>query len=258
MKTKHILVFLCTVFLLTGCASLLNEDNTFNQSLKKTDSSLHGNEDLNIETPIEFEARNEDLIKEAVHTEHEGTLQDPVPVGEYNMWAIVQSTPVFDEDNSIESESTDYLVDMKVNYSVRGEKALELYNYYAREENKREALTSSYYHDDYKDYVPESGNELMIINVSFGVMIVPDWLNSSNISFEKTKPLTMRPTFFDIITSSGVEISEGSGLFNYFEYYNLLDYKVYPGGEGTSYVVYEVPKNKEIYIGLTGVWFKTE
>ena len=83
MKTKHILVFLCTVFLLTGCTtSLLNGQNTFIQSAEQTESSSETNGDLNIETPIEFEARNEDLIKEAVRTEHEGTLQDPVPVGE--------------------------------------------------------------------------------------------------------------------------------------------------------------------------------
>lgn len=249
MKTRYILVFLCTVFVLAGCTtSRFSWEKPWEQSVEQTDSSSEIEKDLSIETPIEFESRNEDLLKETVFTTHDGTLQDPVPVGEYNLWGIVQTTPVVDENNSVVNESTEYAVEMRVNYSVRGEKALELYNYYAQEENKREALTSSYFYDDYKDYVPKSGNELIIINVSFGVITAS----------EKNKPITICPTAFDVITSSGVEISEGDGRYGYLKYYNLLDYKVYPGGEGTSYVVYEVPKNKEIYIGLTSVWFKTE
>ena len=40
------------------------------------------------ETPVEFAARMEANMKPAEWTTHEGTLKDPVPIGEFGEWGI--------------------------------------------------------------------------------------------------------------------------------------------------------------------------
>ena len=105
---------------------------------------------------------------------------------------------------------TDYTVRLKVNYSVRGEKALELYNTYQREEAEYEAAYSSYYYNSYEKYVPKRGNEL-IINLSIGA------------DSEENTPLPLAPSDFNLALSNRVRISIGKNwALNHFDYYELI------------------------------------
>lgn len=192
------------------------------------------------ESPAEFAARMEADIKPADWTSHEGTLKDPVPIGEFGEWGIYY-------ENRILDQRTDYTVRLKVNYSVRGEKALELYNTYQMEESEYEAAHSSYYYSSYEEYVPKRGNELIIINLSIGA------------DSEENTPLPLAPSDFNLATSNGVRISSGKNwTWDYFDYYELIDFELYPGGEASGNIVYEVPQGKDLYLEFVGVWFKVE
>ena len=191
-----------------------------------------------METPAEFSARMEANIKPAEWTTHEGTLKDPVPIGEFGEWGIYY-------ENRILDQRTDYTVRLKVNYSVRGGKALELYNTYQQEEAEYEAAYSSYYYNSY--YVPKRGNELIIVNLSIGA------------DSEENTPLPLAPSDFNLATSNGVRISSGKNwAWDYFDYYKLIDFELYPVVEASGNIVYEVPQGKSIYLEFVGIWFKVE
>ena len=191
------------------------------------------------ESPAEFAARMDANIRPAEWTTHEGTLQDPIPIGEYGEWGIYY-------ENNVLEERTDYTVRLKVNYSVRGDKALELYNTYQKEEADYEAAYSTYYYNSYEEYVPKRGNELIIVNLSIGV------------DSEENTPLPLAPSDFNLATSNGIRISSGKNwAWDYFDYYELIDFELYPG-EASGNIVYEVPKDKDVYLEFVDVWFKVE
>ena len=191
-------------------------------------------------TPASFEEKMSKTIASATWTTHDGTLQDPVPVGEYGEWGIYN-------ENRFLNERTDYTIRMNVNYAVRGNQVLDLYNAYTREMEDIEAATSSYYYDDYERYIPKPGNELILINITM------------EVDSDENKPLPLDPQDFDIASSSGVRYSNGKDYdWDYFEYLNLIDYSVYPGGKATGNLIFEVPKNQQVLLGFVGVWFKTE
>lgn len=173
MKRKLFASLLISVLLLTtGCESV---------SASTTNAG---------ESPAEFAARMEANVSQADWTTHDGTLQDPIPIGEYGEWGIYF-------ENNLLDERTDYTVRLQVNYSVRGDKALELYNTYQKEEADYEAAHSTYYFNSYEEYVPKRGNELMIVNLSIGV------------DSEENTPLPLAPSDFNLATSNGVRISSG-------------------------------------------------
>ena len=65
------------------------------------------------------------------------------------------------------------------------------------------------------------------------------------VDSEENKPLPLDPSDFSIATSSGVKIHGGKNFdWDFFEYYNLIDYEVYPSGEAEGYLVYEIPQIK--------------
>ena len=205
-------------------------------------SSCSSLEDISAtkEFPAEFAARMEANIKPAEWTTHSGTLNDPIPIGEFGEWGIYH-------ENRLLEERTDYIVRMKVNYSVRGDKALELYNTYQKEEAYYDAAHSSYYYNSYEEYYPKRGNELIIVNVSVG------------IDSEENTPLPLAPSDFNLATSGGVRISSGKNwAWDHFDYYNLVDFELYPGGKASGNIVYEVPQGEDIYLEFVGVWFKVE
>lgn len=192
------------------------------------------------ESPAEFELRMEEQIKPADRTTHSGTLKDPIPIGEYAEWGIYH-------ENRLLDEITDYTVRMKVNYSARGDKALKLYNAYKKEEADYEAAHSSHYFNTYQEYYPKLGNELIIVNITIG------------IDSEEDTPLDLSPSDFNFATSSGVKITSGKNwVRNNFEYYNSIDFELYPSGEASGNIVYEIPQGKDIYLEFVGVWFKVE
>ena len=191
-------------------------------------------------TPASFEEEMSKTIVPATWTTHDGTLQDPVPVGEYGEWGIYH-------ENRFLNERTDYTIRMNVNYAVRGNQVMDLYNAYTREMEDIEAATSSYYYDDYERYMPKPGNELILINITI------------EVDSDENKPHPLDPQDFDIASSSGVRYSSGKDYdWDYFEYLNLIDYAVYPGGKATGNLIFEVPKNQKVLLGFVGVWFKTE
>lgn len=192
------------------------------------------------ESPAEFALRMEEQIKPADRTTHSGTLKDPIPIGEYTEWGIYH-------ENRLLDEITDYTVRMKVNYSARGDKALKLYNAYKKEEADYEAAHSSHYFNTYQEYYPKLGNELIIVNITIG------------IDSEEDTPLDLSPSDFNFATSSGVKITSGKNwVRNNFEYYNSIDFELYPSGEASGNIVYEIPQGKDIYLEFVGVWFKVE
>ena len=191
-------------------------------------------------TPASFEEEKSKVIVPATWTTHDGILQDPIPIGEYGEWGIYH-------ENRFLNERTDYSIRMNVNYAVRGNLVLDLYNAYTREMEDIEAATSSYYFDDYERYIPKPGNELILINITI------------EVDSDENKPLSLKPQDFDIASSAGIRYSSGKNYdWDNFEYLNLIDYAVYPGGKATGNLIYEVPKNQEVLLGFVGVWFKTE
>lgn len=216
-----------------GCTSLV-------EYYSNSSTSNRSSNNIVTETPEEFEERMSSLIIPAEWTTHEGSLHDPIPLGEFGSFGIWN-------ENRFSGERTDYYIQMKVNYAVRGDKALELYNTYSKELAEYEVTKNKYSHDNYEEYIPKNGNELMIINISM------------KIDSEEKTPLPLKPTNFNIATSAGVKIPGGYEYeWDYFEYYNLIDYEVFPGGEAVGYLVYEVPKGKVIYLEFVDVWFEVE
>lgn len=193
------------------------------------------------ETPASFEEEKSKTIVPATRTTHAGTLRDPVPVGEYREWGI------YTEDRSLD-ERTDYSIRMNVNYAVRGNQVLDLYNAYTKEMKDFEVASSSYPYDDYKRYIPKPGNELILINITM------------KVDSDENRPLSLDPLKFNIVSSSGVKFSSAKNWsWDYFEYYNLVNYPIYPGGKAvTGNLIYEVPKNQEVLLEFVEEWFETE
>lgn len=224
MSLRHFAIIVFTIITLSSCTSF--QSYTSNSA--------------NSETPAEFESRMEGTISPATWTTHDGTLRDPIPVGEYGEWGIYN-------ENRFLNERTDYTIRMNVNYSLRGDKVLELYNAYTKEMDDIEAATSTYYYDDYERYIPRPGNELILINITM------------EVDSDENVPLALDPHSFNIASSSGVRYSNGKEYnWDHFEYLNLIDYSVYPGGKATGNLIYEVPKNQEILLEFVEVWFEVE
>lgn len=236
---RFVFLMLITTLLFPSCTSFQTNSGSYTYSSDIENTDISSNRGSN-ETPAEFESRMQDVIIPAIWSTHYGTLRDPIPIGEYAEWGIYH-------ENRLLNERTDYTIRMNVNYSVRGEKALELYNTYSKEVADYEAATSRYYYDDYERYIPKNGNELIIINITM------------EVDSEENKPLPLAPSDFSVATSSGVKIPGGKNYdWDYFEYYNLIDYEVYPEGEAEGYLVYEIPQGKDVYLEFAGVWFKVE
>ena len=224
MGIKHFVIIFCTIIALVSCTSFQS----------------YTSESANNETPAEFESRMQNVITPAVWSTHYGTLRDPIPIREYAEWDIYN-------ENRLLGVRTDYTIRMNVNYSLRGDKVLELYNSYTKEMDDIEAATSRYYYDDYERYIPKPGNELILLNITM------------EVDSDENVPLPLDPHDFNIASSSGVRFSNGKEYdWDYFEYLNLIDYSVYPGGQATGNLIYEVPKNQDILLEFVGVWFKVE
>ena len=66
---------------------------------------------------------------------------------------------------------------------------------------------------------------------------------------------------FMLSTASGLGVSTNDPQVNYpryLRYYNLFAGEVYPGAKITANLVYEVPVNQKILIGLADVWFRID
>lgn len=187
-------------------------------------------------TPEMFATSMEEKMQKASRTSHTGTMQDPIPQGEYTDF------PIYTRDKS--DNRHNYDIRMNVNYSLRGDAALDLYNTFLKQE-------SDYYGSSYrgeKEYLPGRGNEMMLINITVGVTTKDNW----------EVPLNIVPTHFDLVTTNGIKVSSHDDTgFGYFKYFELLDYEIMPGGEVTANLVYEVPKGKDILLGYVEHWFKT-
>lgn len=236
---RFIFLVLITVLLFSSCTSF-QTSSVYDPYSNEIESDNSSSKRAPMESPAEFEVRMEETISPATWTTHDGTLRDPVPVGEYGEWGIYN-------ENRFLNERTDYTIRMNVNYSLRGDKVLELYNAYTREMEDIEAATSSYYYDDYERYIPKPGNELILINITM------------EVDSDDNVPLALDPHTFNIASSSGVRYSTGKEYnWDNFEYLNLIDYSVYPGGRATGNLIYEVPKNQEILLEFVEVWFEVE
>lgn len=236
---RYVYLTLITILLCSSCASFQSSSvsGPYSNGIESDGSSSVRTYK---ETPADFESRMGETISPATWTSHDGTLRDPVPVGEFGEWGIYN-------ENRFLNERTDYTIRMNVNYSLRGDKVLELYNAYTKEMDDIEAATSRYYYDDYERYIPKPGNELILLNITM------------EVDSDENVPLSLDPHDFNIASSSGVRFSNGKEYdWDYFEYLNLIDYSVYPGGKATGNLIYEVPKNQDILLEFVGVWFKVE
>lgn len=182
----------------------------------------------------EIELKMLENTKTPIKTIHDGTIQDPIPVGQYTTWGIYFENRLFDERQ-------DYDVIMNVNYSIRGEQAAKLYNTYKKTAAQSKTTASNYNEDSIAQ-----GNELVIINITIGV------------ESEDNTPIRLNPTDFNIATQSGIKIPSGEYNSGYFKYHNLVDFELYPGGKATGNLVFSVPKNKEILLEYVSTWFEIE
>lgn len=232
---KNLFVVIIVALILSSCASL----NTSNYEDSALYASSGSSTQVTRQSPAEFESMMNETVKPAIWTLHNGTLRDPIPIGEYGEWDIYH-------ENRLLNERTDYTIRMNVNYAVRGDQVLNLYNAYSKEMADIEAASSRYYYNDYEKYIPKPGNELILINISM------------EVDSDENTPLPLNPHDFNIASSSGVRFSNGKDYdWDTFEYLNLIDYSVYPGGKATGNLIYEVPENQDILLEFVGVWFKT-
>ena len=181
-------------------------------------------------SPAEIDKSMSASVKDPIQTSHKGTITDPIHVGEYGEWSFWQQ-----EADSFRKHYYD--IRMNVNYSIRGTEALRLYNEF------------NYDPDDYfyEDYRPTNGYELAIINISV------------QIKSKDTVPASLSPLSFMLSTASGLGVSTNDpqvAYQRYLRYYNLFAGNVHPGAKITANLVYEVPVNQDILIGLTDVWFE--
>lgn len=230
------LLIVIIALILSSCTSLNTSDYEDANVYVNTDSSTR----ITRQSLEEFEATMSETIKPAIWTSHDGTLRDPIPIGEYGQWGIYN-------ENRLLDIRTDYTIRMNVNYAVRGDQVLDLYNAYSKEMADIEAASSRYYYDSYERYIPKPGNELILINISM------------EVDSDENTPLPLDPHDFNIASSSGIRFSNGKDYdWDTFEYLNLINYSVYPGGNATGNLIYEVPKNQEILLEFVGVWFETK
>ncbi len=174
--------------------------------------------------------------KTPVKTIHEGTIQDPISVGQYTTWGIYNENRFFNERN-------DYEITMNVNYTIRGEQAIDLYNHY---KSTISPSKNNYNSNTEVENIIAQDYELAIINITIGV--------ESN----DNSPLRLNPTDFNIATKSGIKIPSGKYNSDYLKYHNLIDFELYPGGKATGNLVFSVPKNKEILLEYVSTWFEIE
>lgn len=244
MNISRLSILLMISLVLFSCTSSQSQDYSYPQGINNNlrfTFQLPMLPDTTNVTPASYEEQKSKTIVPAIRTIHSGTLQDPVPIGEYKEWGIYHENYFFDE-------RTDYTVRMNVNYAIRGNQVLNLYNDYMKEMEDIEALTSKYYYyDGYKKYTPKPRNELILINITM------------EVDSDEGKPLSLEPQNFDVASSDGIRFPSGKNYdWDNFEYLNLIDYSIFPGGKATGNLIYEVPKNQEIVLGFVGVWFKTE
>lgn len=169
-----------------------------------------------------------EVVKGApVQTAHEGSLKDPVPLREIKEKSVYQKTDTFFKNNYFD-------VFLNVNYSVRGEGAMLLYENYLRQ-------------NGLEKYTPKSGFEIMIVNVSVG------------IGQRKSDVMTINPTHFNVATRSGVKLAKGRSDSDeeLFSYDDILDFELKPGEKRAGNLVYEVPIGQEILLGFVDTWFET-
>lgn len=233
---RVILLLLAIITLFSSCTSFQMNSDYYSSSIESNNGA---SDNKSSETPYEFYLRKKDEMQSVTWSNHQGTLRDPIPIGQYAEWSIYNVNRILDE-------RTDYIVSMNVNYSVRGDKALNLYNTYSKELINNKTAYSSYNKYDYEGYIPKNGNELIIINITL------------EVESDKNKPLSLNPFNFNLASSNGVKIPGGRNEWDYFKYYKLVDYEVYPGGKAEGYLVYEVPKDEDIYLEFVGVWFRVE
>ena len=233
------LVIISLALICTGCTTIQPSTSAGMEIQDVTVAPAKATEEIpDEETPEEFELRMVKAVGPAYPTTHAGTLSDPIPIGEYGAWGIY-TTGWFND------ERTEYAIDMKVNYSIKGDKALSLYNIYAKEQHDYETNSSrSSYHRQFEPYVPEMGNELIIINISM------------KVGSEDNETLWLSPSSFSLATPNGIKVSgTGNSLLNDFEYHDLIEYDVYPGSEITGNLVYEIPKDTAILLEYVDTWF---
>ena len=244
MKISRLCILIMISLTLSSCTSSQSQDYSYHSRTKNNPLGLtyripRTNASTEVSTSS-FEEQKSKTIVPATWTTHDGTLKDPIPIGEYKEWGIYY-------ENRLLNERTDYTIRMNVNYAVRGNQVLNLYNAYIKEIENIEAVTSKYYYDDYERYIPKPGNELILINITL------------EVDSDENKPLKLKPQDFDIASSSGVRYPSGKDYdWDNFEYLNLIDYSIYPGGKATGNLIYEVPKDQEVLLRFVSVWFKTE
>ena len=229
-RSFQAILILAMLITLLSCESLgIYSDSSNSVSLSSSENNAEFIETTSRLSPADLDKAMAATIENPVKTIHRGTISDPIPIGEYDEWAFWQQ-----ETDSYKKH--DYEIRMNVNYSVRGDEALRLYNDF------------NYDPDDYfyEDYRPTNGYELAIINITV------------QLDSDENIPASLNPLSFMLSTSSGLGISTNDPNVAYpkfLRYYNLFAGDVYPGARITANLVYEVPVNQNILIGFTDVWF---
>lgn len=76
---KNLFVVIIVALILSSCASL----NTSNYEDSALYASSGSSTQVTRQSPAEFESMMNETVKPAIWTLHNGTLRDPIPIGEY-------------------------------------------------------------------------------------------------------------------------------------------------------------------------------
>ena len=164
MNISRLSILLMISLVLFSCTSSQPQDYSYPQGINNNfrfTFQLPMLPDTTNVTPASYEEQKSKPIVPAIRTIHGGTLQDPVPIGEYKEWGIYHEDYFFDE-------RTDYTVRMNVNYAIRGNQVLNLYNDYNNIE-KATAITAVPMSEELKNRLAEklqavTGKKIILTN----------------------------------------------------------------------------------------------
>ena len=183
------------------------------------------------------------LMSFAVLNAATGSIGSPVPTGQTRSFQTSRT--------GLSGRRGTYEVSLTVNGSQRGETVMNERLAYEERRMSDISMRDEVFKFDYvipwvlARYIPAAGCELIAISVTFRVD-----------DSDSPDALEIDPLDFTLSTGSGRKLST-SGMFpmTWHDYEGVLSCELYPGGEETGWLVYEVPQEESVLLGYGQLWF---